>query len=210
MKSLLVALSIIISLNTFSQLDTSSYVPSRISPFTIAINGDASKLYLKKVNSKKTIRVKKGAISFIKTKNDTSGRYSKVLMFNDSGIFVSPYQQKLVTEKEQEIQYNIEHQVLDSIHFIKYNQIIGFNFRNNIEAKVFKNYLTFTIGTSLLTAPPIVYGLDQETSLFSDPLNPIIMGIGAILTTYSIYKFNKNIKLKQIDLNQYSFKYKLQ
>ena len=210
MKSLLTTLSIIVSLHSFSQSDTSSFIPSRISPFTIAVDGDHSKLYLKKSSSKKTIRVKEGATSFIKTKKDTSGAYIKILMFNDSGIFISPYQQKVLSETDQGIQYNLEYQVLDSIKFIKYSQITGFSFRNNLKAKVLKNYLTFTIGISMFIAPPIAYGLDEKKSLFSEPSNSILMGIGAILTTYSIYKFKRNIKLKQIDLSEYSFNYTLQ
>ena len=210
MKNLLTLLSLIITINSYSQIDSANFTQIITTPNTIAIHGDASHLYLKKNDSKSRKRIKKGATAQIKTKTDSLETLCKVLLFNDSGIFVSPYQRKIIVDNDQGIKYKLDYQLLDSITFVKYTQITKFSYQNNLEKKAIRNFLVLSIGTSLLIAPPLVYGLDQEKNLFSEPSNPIIMGVGAILTIYSIYRFKKNIKLKQVNLSEYSFNYTLE
>jgi len=50
---------------------------------------------------------------------------------------------------------------------------------------------------------------ENQRELLPEPIFLIEMGIGAILTTYSIYKLKRDI-LKQIDLSEFSFRYTLQ
>ena len=210
MKKLLTLLSIISFLTSFCQIDSANFTHVKTTPFTIAIDGDASHLYLKKNDSKRKMRIKKGATVILKTKNDSLETLCKTLLFNDSGIYISPYQRKIITEEEQGVKYMLDHQILDSITFIKYSQLTKFAYRNNLEKKAFNNLIMFSIGTALLIAPPLVYGLNEEKNILSEPANPIIMGIGAILTTYSIYKFKRNIKLKNVNLSEFSFHYTLE
>ena len=135
----------------------------------------------------------------------------KILIFNDSGIYVSPYERKTRIESEQELTYKAEYQLLDSVSFIKYSQIKNFSYSNNLEKKYNSNVISLAIGTVMLISPPIVNLMneDEGVKLLNEPIFLIEMGIGAILTTYSIYKLKKN-KLKQIDLSEFSFLYTLQ
>ena len=213
MKNILTLLYIFLTFGSISQIDSTwvDFVELKTTPFSIATHGDASKLYVKHNNSKKKKRIKKGATAQIKTHLDSVDFLCKILIFNDSGIYVSPYERKTRIESEQELTYKAEYQLLDSVSFIKYSQIKHFSYSNNLEKKYNSNVISLAIGTVMLISPPIVNLMneDEGVKLLNEPIFLIEMGIGAILTTYSIYKLKRDI-LKQIDLSEFSFRYTLQ
>ena len=179
-------------------------------PWYVAINGESSKLYVKKKDSKRKKLIKKGAIAYIKTNEDTIQTLCKLLIFNDSGIYISPYQQKVITEIDNDNKYNLEYILLDSVKFISYNSIKSFKYKNNFEKKAWRNSLIFGTGVILLIIPPIIKGLNSDSKLFANPEDAIPMGLGALLTWYSIYNFKRNAKLEEINFNKSGFHYVLE
>ena len=212
MKTILTIALLFASLFTFSQSSHDSLNrPGGLNPkyaaWYVAINGEFNELHVQKKNSNRKRKIKKGAIAFIKTKNDTLETLCKLLVFNDSGLYISPYRHKVLTETDNGSEYNVELTVLDTIQFINYKTIQSFRYKNNFEGKAWRNQMLFSTGISLLITPPVITGLNNDRQFFSKPEDGIIMGIGALITWYSIYKFKKNAKLKFVDLNDYYFKY---
>lgn len=121
-----------------------------------------SRLYIKRQGKKKKVRVKEGALINCQLMDYSYTGVSTLKIIADDGIYLAPYQiqtDSLVTKRKKT-------EVLvfstDTIIFVKYIDILKFNFRNKVKNQMDGAGMLLFTGSELIFTPliltPFIYG----------------------------------------------------
>lgn len=196
MKNLLLILILFNTYNCFAQDNEKTFVP------TYAIE---KKLFLKKIDADKKKRLKKGETIELKLSSDSTSLYAKIVLWNDNGLFYTPYQEKLDSihiDSTTEYFTDIVH---DTVMFARYTSIEQINFNKNLNFRFNFNSILFTAGTNLVTLPILLYPLIGGGYSNFAPEGFRMIGSGVILIAYTAWRFIQLDKLHEYPMEQYEF-----
>ncbi len=121
-----------------------------------------NRLFIKRQGKKKKVRVKEGALVNCQLMDYTYTGVSELKIITDEGLYLAPY--KVVTDSIDTKRKRNEIVAIasDTIIYIKYIDILNFNFRNQVKNQNDGASVLLFTGSELIFAPlivtPFIYG----------------------------------------------------
>jgi hypothetical protein len=174
----------------------------------VPLQATQHKLFIKDKNSRNKTRLKKNETVKIFFQNNSDSLYAKILLWNDEGIYYTPYSLKSDSSLIDSIQnkyYKFEYLQHNTVEFTKFNEIGKINYRKNLRLRTEANLLLFTTSTLVTVIPLILHPIIDGSYKNFGPEWLIIVGSGAIVSAYTWWRIKRLEKLKSYSMNDYEF-----